>query len=336
MNNTKRYIVELISTILIVVVSFIIVLLLSTITLPTGYEPFSIEAIKSQIRQITFWLTTGGMAILGIVTYSTGYNTRFIDKLTSEEATKLFAEYEATVEVKNQNYDSFKTFLHTTNIATKKDLYTQHIESKVAKYESKLDKIPYDKLSNKYFAKLYDRCTKRLNYYRAKLDPAFIDENILHLKVKGYKPVKVSYFKKNFLNTNLERNRYVSHADSRYRFSLGTKGISKVASAIVFAGITTISGITFSMSSQFWTMVSGCVFTMLMSLVSGFRFGTKIYNSEIKSVIEDRISYLQSFENWLKKNDAQYYKKVLDQAVSAEIDRRIRAKTEEQKEDKTT
>ena len=69
--------------------------------------------------------------------------------------------------------------------------------------------------------------------------------------------------------------------------------------------------------------------TVLLSIISGFGFASRIYESEIKSVIEDRIEYLNKFERWCAANDPTYYKKVLDEAVNAEINRRIAEKQKE-------
>lgn len=325
----RKYIFELIINIAIVILSFIVVLLLTTIRVPDGYTPFSWDAMMLQLKQLTFWLTTCGIAILGIMTYSVCYHSKFLSRITSDEAKSLFDEYEKSVANKDKNYDTFKTFLDINNIETKKALYIERMEDKLSRYEYKLDKVPIEKLSKKFYNRRYTKYKSKVNYYIDKLDKEYINKNILRLRVRGYKPVKISYFKKNFLNTNLERNRYVSHADSKYRLSLGTQGVTKVFSAIIFAGITSIAGITFKFQPEFWLLLSGCGMTVLLSIVSGFRFASRIYESEIKSVIEDRIEYLNKFERWCAANDPAYYKKVLDEAVNAEINRRIAEKQKE-------
>ena len=93
-----------------------------------------------------------------------------------------------------------------------------------------------------------------------------------------------------------------------------------------FAGITSIAGITFRFKPEFWLLLSGCGMTVLLSIISGFRFASRIYESEIESVIEDRIEYLNKFERWCANNDPAYYKKILDEAVNEEINRRIAEK----------
>ena len=150
----RKYIFELIVNIAIVVLSFVVVLLLTTIKVPDGYTPFSWDAMMLQLKQLTFWLTTGGIAILGIMSYSVSYHSRFLNRITSDEAKSLFDEYEKSVANKDKNYDTFKTFLDISNIESKKALYTEHMEDKLSKYEYKLDRVPIEKLSKKF----YNRC----------------------------------------------------------------------------------------------------------------------------------------------------------------------------------
>lgn len=326
MGKVKKYVIELMINISIVIIIFIMALLFSTIRVTSEFNPFSIEAIKEQLQSLDFWLLTGSLSILGIMGYSTAYYSRFISRMISDDTKKSISEYEAAVKNKDDNYESFKIYIKADNLENKKRLYYEYYEKKISTLENKIENIPLDMLHIGIINKRYKRLNAKLQKYKEKIEPENIDKNILRYKVKGYQPVYLNYFKKDFLNQNYERNKYVSHADAKYRLSLGPKGLNKIISSIIFAGITTLAGIEFQFGVEFFTILAGASFTILMSVISGIKFANKNFNSEIRDVLEDRTQYLQEFDKWCMKNDPTYFKKILDEAVNEEINRRIEEK----------
>ena len=277
--------------------SFIAMIFIQMLTDVTqdGKIDFS-KLIKTSITSPVFWITSFAISFILVMTMSSAYTNKRDKWLFSDEYAAVLDEYNTKLKFKDKA--SFNPFIDIVNKDRKHTAYINHIEKKIARYERRLERVTFigTKLGRE------KRLNAKILKYKQKILPEYIKERDPWW---FYSWVNKSDFNKAYPYGTTNIDRTTSHEGRIMAYEKGKKWITSSFFGIFTASAFITLAIQFKFGPQFWGILFTVILGMTISVVKGFKLGTKLYNSEYRAVYMNRTDILNDYIQYCKNNNIQ-------------------------------
>lgn len=277
--------------------SFIAMIFIQMLTDVTqdGKIDFS-KLIKSSITSPVFWITSFAISFILVMTMSSAYTNRRDKWLFSDEYAAVLDEYNTKLKFKDKS--SFNPFIDIVNKERKHTAYINHIEKKIARYERRLERVTFigTKLGRE------KRLNAKILKYKQRILPEYIKERDPWW---FYSWVNKSDFNKAYPYGTTNIDRTTSHEGRIMAVEKVKKGISSTIFGIFTASAFITLAIQLKFGPQFWGILFTVILGMAISVLKGFKLGTKLYNSEYRAVYMNRTDILNDYIQYCKNNNIQ-------------------------------
>jgi len=317
--------IQITISILLIVVSFVVAVLAYSIDLQNiSGQLFDFARMKTILSGPNFYFQVFIVSFFLEATYIGIYNARDAINKSSKKWTDLVGEYEKNKKVKENNPVDFKNCVRISNFQLKKEEYIKHWEKIRIKLQTKLDRVPNEKINGKYAAKL----KQRIEYINNKF--VDIDNRVLKSNIK-YIEIRIEDFGSAIYTIAKSRHDMQNRQTIKFTQAAIYKFVSKFFWAVCGTAVAFSAYWQFDLSVGFWIIISACGIGCLTTTISAINIADKLHESEAVASLTNRNMFItEDFKSYMESEHKQTYEERFQAAVNAEIDKKIKAVEEKE------
>lgn len=284
-----------------ITLSFILVMLIQCCSIEGG---FSIDGCLKVLSSPTFWLLNIAIAICILVAYISFYYLQKNKKLDDEKFVSIIKIYNDRIKLKPGN---FNDYIRENNLTEKIRVFKDMTITRIEKLETKYSKIITEKLKSPKAIKLNNEIEK----YKNMLTDKYINEHILHLKIK-YEEIRAIDFRKDNFSKIISGRKTYSNEKTKLTVVSSWKILTSIIFTLMVNTLIISSYLFFNFSISFFLVLITSIISMGLNAFWAVLQANKLFREEILIPTENKILILEDAVKWASGNLNKNFRDIIN------------------------